>query len=371
MKIELIETYPVKPRWQFVRVVTDTGIEGWGETTLEGNLEAVAGTVEAFSRKLVGQDPTKITQIWQTLYRSGFYRGGPVLFSAISGLDQALWDITGKNLEVPVYQLLGGAVRNKLRMYSHVHGKDAEELSQHAREMLKRGYTAMKTSIPGPVHGVEGRSYVTKVREMIGAIRETVGPEVDIAIDLHGRSSPAASVSIIQALQPLDVLFYEEPALPETFDALQRVRDFVPVPIATGERLYGKWSFFDLLSRRLADVIQPDLSHAGGISECRTIAAMAESRHATIAPHCPLGPVALAACLQLDATIPNFLIQEHVTLGDNYLINDFKLENGFVPLPDKPGLGIEVDLAFVKGNAPTGFWETPALYFEDGSMADW
>ena len=371
MRIDSIETYRVRPRWHFIQIVTDTGLTGWGEVTLEGSDSAVLGVINGFRPQLLGADPLRITDIWQRLYRGGFYRGGPVLLSAISGIEQALWDIKGKALDVPVYELLGGPVRRKVRMYGHVHGGSAEEMARSAKELVSRGYSAMKIVLPGPLRPLENSAYLYSLKQCIEAVRETAGPEVDIALDLHGRSSPAQSIRIIEKLGNLELLFFEEPVLPESFEPLSMVRSRVSATLAAGERLYGKWSFFDLISRNLVDVVQSDLSHAGGIQECRLIAAMAESRYISFAPHCPLGPVALAACLQLDAAIPNFLIQEHVTLGDGYLMNDFELKDGSIDLPNASGLGIEVNLDAVRRGALSEPWTSPTWNLSDGSLADW
>ena len=371
MKIDSIETYRVKPRWHFIQIVTDTGVTGWGEITLEGNDSAVLGVVDAFRPQLLGTDPLRITDIWQRLYRGGFYRGGPVLLSAISGIEQALWDIKGKALDVPVYELLGGPVREKIRMYAHVRGDSADETAGSAEDLVNQGYSAMKIVLPGPLSPLENPARLHGLRQRIEAVRDTVGPEVDIALDLHGRSSPAQSIRVIEALGDSELLFFEEPVLPESFEPLSMVRSRVSAALAAGERLYGKWSFFDLISRNLVDVVQPDLSHAGGIQECRLIAAMAESRYISMAPHCPLGPVALAACLQLDAAIPNFLIQEHVTLGDGYLMNDFIVKDGYIELPHASGLGIEVNPEALGQGILNEPWTSPTWNLADGSLADW
>ncbi|MCJ8332105.1 MAG: galactonate dehydratase [Lentisphaeria bacterium] len=274
---------------------------------------------------------------------------------------------TGKAYGQPVYKLLGGAVRDKIRMYSHF-GTSPEE----AKEKVARGFTALKCTPDGPALPVESTKHIDKMVQEFAALRDAIGYEIDLAIDFHGRYSPAAAKQLIKEIEYLRPYFIEEPVLPEYTEALKNISEFTHIPIATGERLFSKWDFKQLLVDGSTAVWQPDLSHAGGILECKKIAAMAECNFASIAPHCPLGPVALAACFQLDACTPNFLIQEHFTLGDGFIKEPFVLdEDGYVPLPDKPGLGVDVDEDYLKANAFDGDWECPRYFHEDGSIADW
>ena len=371
MKITKLETFFVKPRWLFLKMHTDEGISGWGEPIVEGWARTVATAVQDMGRYLIGQDPRRIEHHWQAVYRGGFYRGGPVLVSALSGIEQAMWDITGKSLGVPVHQLLGGAVREKVRVYAHVGGKDAAAYAQTARERVAAGFTAIKGSLFGAARFVENGAFVDEMVARMAAMREAVGEGVDIGIDFHGRVGPALAVQLIKELEPLRPMFVEEPCLPENVDALARIAHGTTVPIATGERLFTRWGFREVLEKGAASVLQPDVSHAGGIFEVRKIAAMAEAYFAAIAPHCPLGPISLAAGLQVDACTPNFLCQEQVSLGEGYLKQPFVVKDGHVPVPQGPGLGIEVDEKALAGKLYDGSWETPRLWHEDGSVADW
>ena len=371
MKITKLETFFVKPRWVFLKMHTDEGLAGWGEPIVEGWSHATAAAVHEMGRYLVGKDPRQVERHWQAIYRGGFYRGGPVLTSALSGVEQAMWDITGKALGVPVHHLLGGAVRDRIRFYGHVGGNHPEEYVQAGRTNLQKGFTAVKTCPFGAARFVESPQFVEDVVARVAALREGVGKKVDIGIDFHGRTSPALAIRLAQALEPLGLMFIEEPCLPENVDAMAAIARSTRIPIATGERLFTKWAFREVLEKRAAAILQPDVSHAGGIFETRKIAAMAEAYFAALAPHCPLGPIALAACLQVDACTPNFLCQEHVNLGEGYLVKPFVLSAGFVDVPTGPGLGIEVDEAALAGHLYDGQWENPRLWHEDGSVADW
>ncbi len=371
MKITRLETLYVKPRWVFLKAHTDSGLIGLGEPIVEGWSHTVAAAVQEMGRYLIGQDPMRIEHHWQAIYRGGFYRGGPVLTSALSGIEQALWDIKGKALGVPVYELLGGAVRDRIRMYRGFGGETPAEYANAARALRQQGFTAMKTSLSGPLQIVEKPRVIEEVVAIMAAVRDAVGPDVDVAVDFHGRVSPALAVRLCQALEPYHPLFVEEPCLPENVDAMVTIARSTSIPIATGERLFTKWGFREVLEKQAARIVQPDLSHAGGILECKKIAAMAEVYYAAVAPHCPLGPIALAACLQLDACTPNFLCQEHTTLGEGYLREPFVLQDGYVTLPTGPGLGIALDEEAVEAKLYDGSWETPRLWHADGSVADW
>jgi len=371
MKITKLETLFVKPRWLFLKVHTDEGIVGLGEPVVEGRSQTVAAAVHEIGRYLIGQDPRRIEHHWQAIYRGQFYRGGPVLCSALSGIEQALWDITGKWLGQPVYQLLGGATRDKVRMYGWIGGETYGDYIESAKISASAGFTALKVGLFGAMNIVDTPAKVEEAVRRFAGIREAVGPSVDVGIDFHGRCSPAMSIRLAKALEPYYPMFIEEPVLPENVDALVTVARRTSIPIATGERLFTKWGFREVLEKQAAAILQPDLSHAGGILECKKIAAMAECYYAAIAPHCPLGPIALAACLQLDACIPNFLVQEHVTTGEGYLNHPFKIVDGYIALPTGPGLGIELDEAALADKLYDGSWETPRLFHQDGSVADW
>lgn len=378
MKITDLELITVQPRMMFLKMHTDEGLVGYGEPIVEGHAHVVAAAVEQYKEYLIGKDPRRIEHHWQVLYRGGFYRGGPILVSALSGIEQAMWDILGKSLGVPVYQLLGGAVRDRIRMYSHISGKidddtsnDVNELVTNAREKVAQGFTCLKFNYEAPVQFVEAKKYLDSCVEIFGRLREGVGDEVDIALDLHGRFSPAQAKRLIQAIEPFHPMFVEEPCLPENVDAMVDIARSTTVPIATGERLYTKWGFREIIERRAAAIIQPDLCHAGGILEVRKIAAMAETHYIGVAPHNPLGPISLAAALQADACTPNFVVQEQVTLGEGYLKQPFKLQDGHIELPTGPGLGIELDDDALEDLRYDGKWRVPLVWHADGSIADW
>ncbi|HEU4754235.1 MAG TPA: galactonate dehydratase, partial [Armatimonadota bacterium] len=288
-----------------------------------------------------------------------------------SGIEQAMWDLLGKSLGVPVYQLLGGACRDRIRMYAHCGGATPEEAAAAARQRVAEGYTALKTGIGRfPARILETPAFVEECAARFAAMREAVGPGIDLAIDFHGQVSPALAIRLAQALEPYHPMFIEEPCLPENVDTLVTVARSTSIPIATGERLFTKWAFREVLEKQAAAVVQPDLCHAGGILEGKKIAAMAECYYAAVAPHNPLGPISLAACLQLDACIPNFLVQEQVSLGEGYLREAFRVVDGYIPLPTGPGLGIELDdeaVAALEGHD----WKSPRVYHEDGSVGDW
>jgi galactonate dehydratase len=371
MKITKLETLFVKPRWLFLKVHTDEGIVGLGEPIVEGRAQTVAAAVHEIGRYLIGQDPRRIEHHWQAIFRGQFYRGGPILCSALSGIEQALWDITGKWLGQPVYNLLGGATRDRIRMYGWVGGETYGDYIESAKVSVSAGFTALKVGLFGAVNIVDTLTVVEMNVQRFADLRAAVGPDVDIGIDFHGRVSPAMAVRFARALEPYYPMFIEEPVLPENVDTMVTVARSTTIPIAAGERLFTKWGFREVLEKQAAVILQPDLSHAGGILETKKIAAMAECYYAAVAPHCPLGPIALASCLQLDACIPNFLVQEHVTTGEGYLKEPFKIVDGYIELPTKPGLGIELDDDLIADKLYDGSWETPRLWHKDGSVADW
>lgn len=367
MKITKLETFLVKPRWLFLKVYTDDGIIGLGEPILEGRALTCAKAVEELTPYLIGKDPRKVVHHWQAMYRHAFYRGGPILTSALSGVEQALWDILGKSLGVPVYQLFGGPTRERIRLYKGA--GDARSM----KEWLAKGFTAFKTGVFNgrPARIIENKAFIDRVVERFASLREAVGTEVDIAIDFHGAISPQTAKLLIKALEPFQPMFIEEPCQCQNVDIMADIARGTHLPIATGERIFTKWGFREILEKHAASILQPDLCHAGGINEVRIIAGMAEAYYAGIAPHNPLGPISLAACIQLDASIPNFVAQEHTTLGEGYLKNPFVFENGYVQLPKSPGLGIELDedaLADKIGHD----WKNPETYHpDDSSVIDW
>jgi galactonate dehydratase len=366
-RITKLETLKVKPRWLFLKIHTDLGIVGLGEPVVEGRADTVATAVREIEPYLVGKDPRHVIHHWQAIYRHAFYRGGPVLTSALSGVEQALWDIKGKALGVPVYELLGGPTRQRVRVYAHA--RSVEAISK-AREA---GFTAFKTGVLNARQSgiVASPSFIDKAVERFALLRETAGDDADIGIDFHGAISPPNAALLINALEPYQPFFIEEPVNCQHVDAMAELARKTHLPIATGERIFTKWGFREILEKGAATILQPDLCHAGGIFECRLIAGMAEAYYASIAPHNPLGPISLAAGIQLSASIPNFLCQEQVNLGEGYLKKPFKVVDGHIPIPDGPGLGIELDedaLADKLGHD----WKNPEVYLDaDGSVVDW
>jgi len=367
MKITKLETFLVKPRWLFLKIHTDEGLVGLGEPILEGRALTCAQAVDELAPYLVGKDPRRVVHHWQAMYRHAFYRGGPILTSALSGVEQALWDLAGKSLGVPVYQLFGGPTRDRIRLYQG--GGDPDGI----KEWVAKGFTAFKTGVAGgrSARIVENKAFVDRAVERFAALREAAGPEVDIAIDFHGAISPQTAKLLIKALEPYQPMFIEEPCQCQNVDVMAEIARGTHLPIATGERIFTKWGFREILEKHAAAILQPDLCHAGGINEVRIIAGMAEAYYAGIAPHNPLGPISLAACLQLDASIPNFVAQEHTTLGEGYLKKPFVFKDGFVELPTDPGLGIELDEDALEDKIDHD-WRNPETYHpDDNSVVDW
>ena len=382
MKIKNVNTYFVRPRWGFVEITTDAGVVGWGEAVLEGHAAAVLACVNEMKDYLLDKDPADIEGIWETLYRAGFYRGGGVMMSAIAGIDQALWDIKGKVFGVPVYQLLGGKCREKMKVYSWIGGDRPSDVGRAAKEKKDAGFTAVKMNATEELQFVDTYDKIDAVLERVAAIRESCGKYFGIAIDFHGRVHKPMAKVLAKKLEEFDPMFIEEPVLSENMEYFKEIAAACNIPIATGERLFSKWDYKRLFSAGGVDIIQPDLSHAGGITEVRKIAAMAEAHDVALAPHCPLGPIALAACLQVDAVSYNAFIQEqsigiHYNVGKSvldYVKNgeDFKFTDGFVGLPKLPGLGVEVNRELVlEENKNPHNWKNPVWHHADGSVAEW
>jgi galactonate dehydratase len=381
MKIERVETFLIPPRWLFCRIETDDGIVGWGEPVVEGRAEVVRSAVEVFAEYLLGRDPLRIEDHWQVLSKGGFYRGGPILSSAVAGIDQALWDIAGKTYGVPVYSLLGGPVRDRVRLYSWVGGDEPAEIADAVSEQVEAGFTAIKMNAAGRMSPHGSKADFSAVIARVAAARDVLGPTRDVALDFHGRFSLASARRILPELAALWPLFVEEPLLPEQVHLLQGLVQASATPIATGERIYSRQGFLPVLQAGVT-VVQPDPSHAGGISEVRRIASMAETFGANLAPHCPLGPIALAASLQIAFATPNFLIQEQ-SLGIHYntaadllsYVADpepFRFTDGHALRGDVPGLGITIDDTAVRDADRRGHaWRNPVWRHEDGSFAEW
>lgn len=367
LKITRLETFLVKPRWLFLKVHTNAGIVGLGEPITEGRALTCAEAVKEIEPYLIGKDPRPVADHWQAIYRHAFYRGGPILTSALSGIDQALWDIKGKALGVPVYELLGGPTRKRVRVYAHAGSAD------QVKQQLARGFTAFKTGPAKrrPARYIETPAAVQYAAERFAEFRKLVGNDVDIAIDFHGSISPATAKLLIKALEPYQPMFVEEPCQAQNHDVMAEIARGTFLPIATGERVFTKWGFREVLEKRAATVLQPDLCHAGGITEVRLIAGMAEAYYASVAPHNPLGPISLAAGVQIAASIPNFLCQEQVSLGEGYIKKPFTVRDGYLDLPAGPGLGIELDEEALAGKIGHD-WRNPESYdADDGSVVDW
>lgn len=382
MKIKNYELFQVPPRWLFLKIETDEGITGWGEPVIEGKAATVKAAVHELMENLLGKDPMNIEDHWNVMYRAGFYRGGPILMSALAGIDQALWDIKGKFYNAPVHQLLGGKARDSIKVYSWIGGDRPQEVGRAALEMKERGFTAIKMNATEELEYVDSFKKVEQAVARIAAVREAVGSDFGIGIDFHGRVHRPMAKVLAKELEAFHPMFIEEPVLPENNEALREIANAVSIPIATGERMFSKWQFKNLLKEGYADIIQPDVSHAGGITECKKIISMAEAFDVAAAPHCPLGPIALAACLQVDATCHNAFIQEqslgiHYNQGSDLLdyLSDksvFEYKDGYCTIPEGPGLGIGINEEHVRKMAEIGHnWHNPVWRHGDGSVAEW
>jgi galactonate dehydratase len=381
VKITGVATYLVPPRWLFAEVMTDEGLSGWGEPVVEGRARTVAAAVEEAAEYLVGRDPLHIEDHWQALTRGTFYRGGPVLSSAVAGLDQALWDIAGKFYGAPVHALLGGPVRQRARLYSWIGGDRPERVAEQAAAQAAEGLTAVKMNATAELEHIDRPRRVDAIVARVAAVREALGDDLDVAVDFHGRASLPMARRLLPMLEPYRPLFVEEALRPEHSERFEELAATSGVPLATGERLYSRWDFKRVLPGGIS-VVQPDVSHAGGISEVMRIASLAETYDAALAPHCPLGPVSLAASLQVAFAAPNFLIQEQ-SLGIHYNVEAelldylvdasvFDTKEGYVDRLTGPGLGIEVDKQAVVKAAEVGHdWHSPVWRHRDGSYAEW
>ena len=351
MKIIEIKTIPVD-RYLFVQVITDEGITGLGESGAWGYLEASEKAVETFKRYLIGRDARRIEHHWQYLYRWSHFRGAAIM-GALSAIDIALWDILGKSLGVPCYQLLGGKCRDKARVYYHVFGRTKEELVQGCIDAKAKGFTAVGHLTPfvdAPRNEPFFKTHVDKMRDAIDTVRqyrEAVGVDVDLCIEIHRRLTPSEAVVLARGIEPFHPFFYEDPTLPDNLDAMAHIADKIHIPIATGERIHTIYEFEMLLQRGAVQYIRPDVCMCGGLTHAKKIAALAEAHYVQVVPHNPLSPVSTAACVQLAACIPNFALQEYPA-GENeppkseIVKSALTLENGFLIVPDVPGIGIEL-----------------------------
>lgn len=382
MKIISIKTYLVRPRWGFVEIETDDGYLGWGEAVIEGKAETVLACVKEMESYLIGENPENIEDIWNKLYRAAFYRGGPIIMSAISGIDQALWDIKGKRYNTPVYNLLGGKCREKIKVYSWIGGDRPNEVACEALKRKEAGFSAIKMNATEELQIIDNYKKIDDVLDRVASIREKCGKYFGIAIDFHGRVHKPMAKILAKKLEEYDPMFIEEPVLCENMEDFIEISRMANIPIATGERLFSKYDFKRLLQYGGIDIIQPDLSHAGGITEVKKIAAMAEAYDVALAPHCPLGPIALSSCLQVDAISYNAFIQEQ-SMGIHYnkdrgvldFIKNpdiFNFNNGYVKFSDNAGLGIEINKQLVlEENSHPHHWKNPVWRHEDGSIAEW
>jgi galactonate dehydratase len=386
LEIQSLELFKVPPRWLFLKVMTADGYEGWGEPIVEGRADTVAAAVNELKSYVIGRSANDIEDIFQVLYRGGFYRGGPILTSAISGIEEALWDIKAKALGVPVHELLGGKVRDKIKVYCWIGGEMStttpEQVAEQAVQKQQEGYTAVKMNATANLEWIDTRDKVNGVVARVVAIREALGNGMEIGLDFHGRVHKGMAKVLIEALNPYDLMFVEEPVLAENTEVFAELARHAKMPIATGERHFTRWDYKRIFQSGGVDIIQPDPSHAGGIWETRKIAAMAEAYDVALAPHCPLGPIAFASCLQVDFCSPNAFIQEtslsiHYNKGSDVLeyVKDpatFEFDNGYVHRPTKPGLGIEINEEYVRAQAEIGHeWKNIVWRNDDGSLSEW
>lgn len=381
LKISDIKVYKVKPRWIFVKVLTDEGIAGWGEMISGTKTETVVAGANEMGKKLIGRNPFEIERLWQEMHRS-FFRGGPINGTIISGLEMALWDIKGKALNLPVYELLGGAARDRIRVYSWIGGDRPSDVAEQAQERVDKGFTAIKMNATSELHYIDSYNKVQAVVDRVASIRDQVGDQLEIGIDFHGRVHRPMAKVLAHALEPYHPMFLEEVVLPENWESFDDIAHEVSVPLATGERLYTRWDFKNLFRQGAVDIVQPDVALCGGILETRKIAAMAEAFDMGVAPHAPYGPVSLAATLQVDACTPNVFIQEQ-SLGIHYnqgfdlldFVKNkeiFQYKDSYVQLPKGPGLGIDMDEDKIKEVAQEGLvWSNPAWKNYDGTIAEW
>ncbi|MGM0138311.1 galactonate dehydratase [Enterococcus sp. DIV0755b] len=381
MKISNITVYKVKPRWIFVKISTDEGIDGWGEMISGTKTETVVAGAYEIGKRLIGRNPFEIERLFQEMHRS-FFRGGPINGTIVSGLEMALWDIKGKAFNVPVYELLGGAARDKIKVYSWIGGDRPSEVVEQAQDRFDRGFTAVKMNATEELHYIDSYEKVDEVVERVASIRERFGDKMAIGVDFHGRVHKPMAKVLAKALEPYHPMFLEEVVLPENEEHFKEVANSVSVPLATGERLYTRWQFKNIFKQGAIDIIQPDVALCGGILETRKIAAMAEAYDMAVAPHAPYGPIALAGTLQVDACTPNVFIQEQ-SLGIHYnkgfdlldFVKNkeiFQYQDGFVDLPDKPGLGLIMDEDKIKEIAQEGLvWTNPQWKNYDGTIAEW
>ena len=382
MKVTKLTTYRLPPRWMFLKVETDEGVTGWGEPVIEGRARSVETAVNELSEYVIGKDAARINDIWQAMYRTGFYRGGPILMSAIAGIDQALWDIKGKVLGAPVYELLGGLVRERMKMYSWVGGDRPADVIAGIRKLQAIGFDTFKLNGCEEMGLIDNSRTIDAAVAVVAEIRAAFGNAIEFGLDFHGRVAAPMARVLIKELEPYRPLFIEEPVLAEQAEYYPRLAEMTSIPIAAGERMFSRFEFKRVFAAGGLSIVQPDLSHAGGITECVKIAAMAEAYDIGFAPHCPLGPLALASCLHVDFVSRNAVLQEqsmgiHYNQGAelmDYVLNkdDFQFHNGYMLPPKKPGLGVDVNEALVvERSRDVADWRNPVWRHPDGAVAEW
>jgi galactonate dehydratase len=381
MRITALKTWIVPPRWLFLKIETDAGIAGWGEPVLEGHAETLAAAVHELEDMLIGRDPRRIEDIWQMIYRNGCYRGGPVLMSALSGVDMALWDIRGRDLGVPVHALLGGPVRDRVRTYRWTGGDRPADLIEGVRAVQAQGYDAVKFNICAELQIVDRAAQVDAILTGLFELRDAVGSAMDLAFDFHGRVHAPMAGILLREMEPLRPMFVEDAVVSAMLETMADLQRGTSIPLCIGERLHSRYDFKRVFETRAARVINPDTAHAGGISEMVRIGHWAEAYDVALAPHCPIGPIALAASLQVDAVCHNAFIQEqsigiHYNAGADVLDyvrpGGIVIEGGSLLIPQGPGLGIEVDEEKVEEMARIGHrWRAPVWRHADGSVAEW
>ena len=382
MKVTKLTTYRLPPRWMFLKIETDEGVTGWGEPVIEGRARSVETAVNELSEYVIGKDPARINDIWQAMYRTGFYRGGPILMSAIAGIDQALWDIKGKVLGAPVYELLGGLVRDRMKMYSWVGGDRPADVIAGIRKLQAIGFDTFKLNGCEEMGLIDNSRTIDAAVAVVAEIRAAFGNAIEFGLDFHGRVATPMARVLIKELEPYRPLFIEEPVLAEQAEYYPRLAEMTSIPIAAGERMFSRFEFKRVFAAGGLSIVQPDLSHAGGITECVKIAAMAEAHDIGFAPHCPLGPLALASCLHVDFVSRNAVLQEqsmgiHYNQGAelmDYVLNkeDFQFHNGYMLPPKKPGLGVDVNEALVvERSKEVADWRNPVWRHADGAVAEW
>ncbi len=383
MQITNYELFAVPPRWLLLKLETDEGIGGWGEPIVQGRLETVRTAVsELIEGYLLGTDPLRTEYHWRKLYQSGYFRGGPILMSALAGIDHALWDIKGRWYDAPVHELLGGHVRDRMLVYQWLASGVPDAIAESARKDYERGYRAFKLNCVQEFRPIETAAAVDRAVERVAAVRDAIGNEAFLGIDFHGRVSKPMASELVRRFEPYDLMFIDQPLLPEHADGFDTINDWTTTPIATGERFSSRYEYKQLFVDDAVSVIQPDVTHVGGISELRKIASMAESFDVAVIPHCPLGPIAFAASVQVGFCSQNVVMQEQ-DLGLHNpdssqqlaLLEDpetFTFDDGYVERPTGPGLGIQIDESHVRELAQTEVnWHNPVWHHEDGSVAEW